>query len=145
MINIKINFRPQQATNFLKRLMRRNKSARFTALRNVAQKQQSTILARTDKGIGVNGAFKRYTDDYRDFKRGIGQSGRPNLQVSNFMLSNMQVKGNSNIATIFFRNQKAKELASFNDKTRPFFSVTNKEEKDIHRIFAQQFFRHLKI
>lgn len=143
MINVKIKLKSKKTAKFIENLMKKNPNARRKSLLHTAFKQSNTIKKRTDKGVGVFGRFKDYTPEYKKFKQSIGQNGIPNLQVSNFMLSNITVKGNTNKSSIYFPNQKAKELASYNDKTRPFFSVTDKEEKQLIKNFEQQIFKHL--
>ena len=145
MIKLNIKAKTTKATKYITGLQNKMPRSQTKSLLHTALRQKEIITKRTDKGQGVEGKFKKYTPEYAEFKKSIGQGSTPNLQVSNFMLSNIAVKSKGNKATVFFRNNKANELAFYNDKTRPFFSVNNKEEKILQKNFEEQLFKHLKI
>tara|TARA_Y100001951_G_scaffold67618_1_gene54523 strand:- start:754 stop:1191 length:438 start_codon:yes stop_codon:yes gene_type:complete len=145
MIKLKIKANVSKATRYLKKLVRKTPSATQRALKNTGLMQLNIIKKRTNKGRGVLGAFKKYTPEYEKFKVSIGQGRTPNLQVSNFMLSNMNEKTNKRLSRLHFPNNKANELAFYNDKTRPFFSVTSKEERLLQRNFEKQLTRFMGI
>lgn len=108
------------------------------------------INERVEKGIDSTGAkFKRYSKNYSDLKEQSGRNIKPDLQWTGDMLNGMQSKVQGDTVIVDFENRlhsksksKIEDIASGNEKTRPFFTVTDKElekivEKEIFKPFER--------
>ena len=111
------------------------------ALSITAQEGINIIEARTEDGVGYKGgAFKGYSAKYAKFRRDKGRGRNVDLQFSGRMLGSMTSKADRKKATIFFTRAEEAKKAAMNDKTRPFFGLNRKEEKQL----AKTFFRNIK-
>jgi len=111
------------------------------ALSITAQTGVGIIEGRTAKGKGFKGGgFKKYNPTYAAFRKKKGRGTKPNLEFTGTMLGSMTTKANSKQAQIFFTRGTEADKAAGNNKSRPFFGFSRKEEKQL----GQVFFRNLK-
>jgi len=115
------------------------------ALNKSAEKAVDLIVSRTQKGQGLKGTFKRYSNDYRDFRKEQGRGTKPDLNFSGRMLSNLGVQRKTGHSVkVAFSRKEEKEKARKNQKTRPFIGLKNNELKSVTDTFAKQFMRDVK-
>ena len=111
------------------------------ALSITAQEGVNIIENRTADGKGYkDGAFKAYSEKYERFRRKKGRSANPDLNFSGKMLGSMTTKANRKEAKIFFTRATEAKKAAINNKTRPFFGFSKREEKQLGKVF----FRRIK-
>ncbi len=111
------------------------------ALSITAQTGVGIIENRTAKGKGFKGGgFKKYSPTYAAFRSKNGRGSTPDLQFTGKMLGSMTTKANSKQAVIFFSRAAESKKAAMNNKSRPFFGFSRKDEKQL----GQVFFRNLK-
>ena len=111
------------------------------ALSITAQSGVNIILDRTGKGDGYKGgSFKDYNPLYAAFRLSHGRSEKPDLNFTGQMLGSMTTRSSSSQAEIFFSRATESKKAAMNNKKRPFFGLTRREEKKLGKIF----FRALK-
>lgn len=122
------------------------------ALSATAQKGITTILDRTERGVGYKGAFSRYTPEYARRKaEGWPQaqgrrafsgdpSGAVNLMVTGNMLGSMTAKLDKQKLTAEIRFTRAGEAkkAFFNNQKRPFFGFNQKEKMILRKFFYKR-------
>jgi hypothetical protein len=112
-----------------------NKSIK-RALSITAQQGINIIEDRTQDGKGYKGgAFKGYSEKYAKFRRNKGRSQNVDLQFTGRMLGSMTSKADRKKATIFFTRAEEAKKAAMNNKTRPFFGFSRKEEKQLANVF----------
>lgn len=115
------------------------------ALNKSGEKTVQTIVDRTSRGVGLKGAFKRYSPEYADYRAEKGRGGKPDLNFSGRMLSNLDVeRAGKNKVKVAFRRKEEEKKAKFNQKTRPFVGVRPQEVKFITDAFKRQFMRDIK-
>jgi|TARA_B110000259_G_scaffold111830_1_gene127733 hypothetical protein len=138
-VNIKSN-----AKEVSKRIGKKGKELSASikrALSITAQSGINIIEARTSKGVGFKGGkFKDYTPIYAAFRASKGRGNNPDLQFTGQMLSSMTSRASSKQAEIFFTRATESKKAAMNNKSRPFFGFSRKEEKQLGEVF----FRALK-
>ena len=138
-VNIKSN-----AKEVSKRIGKKGKELSASikrALSITAQSGINIIEARTSKGVGFKGGrFKGYTPIYAAFRASKGRSNNPDLQFTGQMLGSMTSRANSKQADIFFTRATESKKAAMNNKSRPFFGFSRREEKQLGEVF----FRALK-
>jgi hypothetical protein len=138
-VNIKSN-----AKEVSKRIGKKGKELSASikrALSITAQSGINIIEARTRKGVGFKGGkFKGYTPIYAAFRASKGRGNNPDLQFTGLMLSSMTSRASSKQAEIFFTRPTESKKAAMNNKSRPFFGFSRKEEKQLGEVF----FRALK-
>jgi|18_taG_2_1085343.scaffolds.fasta_scaffold01558_6 hypothetical protein len=109
-----------------------------------------TINERVEKGVDSSGAnFKRYNKSYSDLKEKSKRNTKPDLQWTGDMLNSMKYKVTGDSVIVDFENRvhaksksKIEDIASGNEKTRPFFTVTDNElekivEKELFKPFER--------
>jgi len=119
------------------------------ALKIAALGQVSAIKSRTEKGFGLSGLFKPYSESYSIFKLKKGRSGTPNLNFTGQMMGSLGLVSASPFeAVVSFHNKgssdkKATPLqkAGYNQKTRPFMGVNDKEKALIIKRFKGALFK----
>lgn len=121
-----------------------------TALHKTAQAGIQVIQDRTEKGVGYEGRFKKYTPEYARYKASgwpkgetrSAFSGDPsgivNLQVTGDMLGNMSAFKRSDYATIKFTRAVEAEKAFYNNRTRPFFGFNESEKRKLSKFFMRE-------
>lgn len=115
------------------------------ALNRSGEKTVQTIVERTERGVGLNGAFKRYSREYADYRAEKGRGTKPDLNFSGRMLSNLGVeRKNRNTVKVAFSRNEEKQKAKFNQKKRPFVGVRPQEVKFITDAFRRQFERDVR-
>ena len=135
----------RRARSELQRLRSRLNRSIPTALNRSGEKVVETIVNRTSRGIGLRGAFRRYSSEYADYRSKMGRGSKPDLNFSGRMLSNLGVE-RVNIRKIkvgFSRNEE-KTKARNNSKTRPFVGVRPAEMKFITDAFRRQLERDIR-
>ncbi len=111
------------------------------ALSITAQQGINIIEARTSKGVGYKGGrFKPYDQKYAAFRSARGRGTKPDLQFTGQMLGSMTSRANRRRAEIFFSRAAESKKAAMNNKSRPFFGFSDREEDTLGKIF----FRALK-
>jgi phage gpG-like protein len=135
----------RKAQRELNALKSRIKRSIPKALNKSGEKTVQTIVERTQRGIGLKGAFKRYSPEYADYRSKMGRGGKPDLNFSGRMLSNLGVERvNSNKVKVAFGRKEEETKARINQKTRPFVGVRPQEVKFIADAFKRQFMRDIK-
>ena len=116
-----------------------------TALNRSGEKTRETILNRTSRGVGLRGAFKQYSPDYREFRNSQGRGTKPDLNFSGRMLSNLDVerKGRNKVI-VGFKRKEERLKAEQNQKTRPFIGVTSSEQTEVVKSFVKQLEKDLR-
>ena len=76
----------------------------------------------------------------RHLEESKGRSSVPDLEFTGQMMSSMTTKADSRKAEIFFARATESKKAAMNNKTRPFFGFSKREEKQLGEIL----FRALK-
>jgi hypothetical protein len=111
------------------------------ALSRTAQEGINIIQDRTEDGKGYkSGAFKGYSEKYAKFRRKKGRGKKVDLQFTGRMLGSMTSKADKKKANIFFTRATEAKKAAMNNKTRPFFGFSKKEET----LLGNVFFRNIK-
>lgn len=106
------------------------------ALSITAQVGVSIIEDRTSQSQGYqDGAFKPYSDAYRLFRSKKKRGTKPDLQFTGQMLGSMTTKANGKQAEIFFSRATESKKAAMNNKTRPFFGFSRKEQQRLSEVF----------
>lgn len=139
---------------YIKKVMKTMPREIDTALYKTAQQGINTILDRTEKGMGTEGKFKRYTPEYARSKasgwprtstrRAFGgdQSGVVNLMVSGNMLGSIiATKPKNHRSTLKFSRATEAKKAFYNNQNRKFFEFNQKEVKELSRFFRKELFR----
>lgn len=93
------------------------------------------ILQRTAKGQGVEGKFKQYSDSYKEYRKDKGLPTNPDLFSTGAMLGAMQNRVKADYAELYFVSAEQNKKAFFNDKSRPFFNLNNKEKERVRKLF----------
>tara|TARA_R110002074_G_scaffold147303_2_gene297905 strand:+ start:616 stop:1095 length:480 start_codon:yes stop_codon:yes gene_type:complete len=123
-----------------------------------AAKGKDIILSRTNKGVGVNGAFARYSGSltkgfwkgqkgsgylaYRKYELKKNKPSLVNLNATGEMLRNVQSRNkDSRTAEVYFSNRNAAEKAAWNDRIRPWFSFNDGEENRLRKVFQRELFK----
>lgn len=110
------------------------------ALMQAAQFGIQIILDRTEKGIGINGKFAKYTPKYAKFKSLKGHPNTVNLMYTGKMLASIQQQMvTRNAAKIYFGRATEAKKAAFNNERRPFFGFNPKEQERLSRFFVGRF------
>ena len=140
-MDVKVN---TNAKDIAKRVGKKGKELSASikkALSITAQAGINIIEDRTSKGVGFKGGkFNGYTATYAAFRASRGRGTNPDLQFTGQMLSSMTSRANSKQAEIFFSRATESKKAAMNNKSRPFFGFSDREEKQL----AQVFFKALK-
>lgn len=106
------------------------------ALLRTALEGKAIIQDRMTAGKAIKGGdFKPYNDAYAAFRRQKGRSDRPDLKFSKLMFNSITVKANSKQAEIFFTRATEAKKAAMNNKSRPFFGFSRKEENTLGKVF----------
>lgn len=147
MVSVNINVNVSAAKGSLNQLKRKIPTATRKGIAIASTFIQNAIKDRTRKGISVKGSkFKEYSRAYRKVRAERNATLTPNLFFTGQMLGNMSFKVLSKTkGQIFFPNREANIKAFFNDQTRPFFDVNDKEEERAIKIFSKTFERELRI
>lgn len=142
MAKVTINVRKAKAE--LERLSANIKRAIPQALNRSGEKTKEIIVNRTSKGQGLNGAFKGYSTDYRDFRKSKGRSSKPDLNFSGRMMSSIDVsRVSTNKVLIGFKRKEEEKKAKQNQKSRPFFGIKQSEIGSVENAFEKTFERNL--
>ena len=142
MAQVTINVNKAKAE--LERLSNNIKRAIPKSLNRAGEKTKELIVNRTARGEGLNGAFKRYNNDYRDFRKAKGRSTKPDLNFSGRMLSSIDVERvSTNKVLIGFKRKEEEKKAKFNQKSRPFFGIKQSEIGSVENAFEKTFERNL--
>lgn len=140
----KVTINISRAKASLERLSNNIKRAIPKSLNRAGEKTKELIINRTARGEGLNGAFKRYNNDYRDFRSAKGRSTKPDLNFSGRMLSSMDVERvSTNKVIVGFKRKEEEKKAKWNQKSRPFFGVKSSEIGSIETAFKNTFERNI--
>jgi hypothetical protein len=145
-MDIKIN---TNAKDVAKRIGKKGKELSASvkkALSITAQVGINIIEDRTRDGVGFKGGkFKPYSTKgrnggYAGFRQRKNRGLTPDLSFTGEMLGSMTSRASRSQAEIFFRGATESKKAAMNNKTRPFFGFSSREEKKLGEVF----FRALK-
>jgi hypothetical protein len=103
-------------------------------LKEIGVAAKAIIVQRTRDGKDTDGkSFVPYADTYLKYRQRKGRTVDVNLTWSGRMLSSITYKliSTTQILLTFVRGEEAVK-AYFNDKKRPFFSLNDRELKDIN-------------
>ena len=147
MVAVNIHVEVTAAKGALDQIKRKIPSASMKAIAVASTFIQNAIKDRTRKGRDFEGgSFKPYSKAYEKKRLKRSQTTTPNLKFSGLMLGNMSFKILSKTkGQVFFPNRDANLKAFFNDETRPFFSVSKKEENQAYKIFTDTLMKDLRI
>lgn len=153
-VDVRINAKGLQT--YIKKVMKTMPQEIDTALYKTAQQGINTITDRTEKGMGTEGKFKRYTPEYarakasgwpkgkKSKRRAFGgdPSGVVNLMVSGNMLGSIiATKPKNHRSTLKFSRATEAKKAFHNNERRKFFEFNQKEVKELSRFFRKELFR----
>jgi|TARA_B110000908_G_scaffold63910_1_gene77739 hypothetical protein len=101
------------------------------------------MLRRVDKGVGLGGRFKPYHPLYAEYRAEKGRStSAVNLQFTGEMFADVSLKKTTSTeAVIGFSKEIERRKAASNQKNRPWFGVTDQEQKRIVSRFKREFFK----
>ena len=141
---MKIKIHTKNFRAYISSFRRRMKRAIPKALNKSGEKTVQAIQERTARGQGLKGTFKRYSNEYLDYRQKQGRGSKPDLNFSGRMLSNLGVerKSGNSVKVKFFR-QEEKKKAMYNQKTRPFVGLRNDELRHVTTAFKKQFERDI--
>ena len=113
------------------------------ALGRTASEGINTILDRTKKGKGLFGRFPAYDPKYADYRKAKGRTtSRVDLNDTGKMLAALKVTKNTRYQAVIGFTQRQEEIkAQGNNKTRPWFGLTRKEEDRLRKVFKKELFR----
>ena len=135
-ITLDANF--NQSVILLKRRVQRLRSSVKKALLITALKGINIIEDRTSKGRSYKGTFfKKYNASYAAYRLQKGRSTKPDLQFTGQMISSMSAISTSRYAEIYFTRATESKKAAMNDKKRPFFGFSRKEQKTLGKTFER--------
>jgi len=137
-MEIKLDANFKQAANDLTKRGKNLKSSVKKALLITALKGINIIEARTSKGRSYKGTFfKKYSANYAAYRLQKGRSTKPDLQFTGQMISSMSAISTSGYAEIYFTRATESKKAAMNDKKRPFFGFSRKEQKTLSKTFER--------
>ncbi len=140
----KVTIDTRKAKAQLDRLSNNIKRAIPKSLNRAGEKTKELIINRTARGVGLNGAFKKYNNSYRDFRSAKGRSTKPDLNFSGRMLSSIDVERvSTNKVIVGFKRKEEEKKAKWNQKSRPFFGVKTSEIGSIETAFKNTFERNI--
>ena len=135
-IKLQANFK--QAANDLKKRGKSLKSSAKKALLITALKGINIIEARTSKSRSYKGTFfKKYNASYAAYRLQKGRSTKPDLQFTGQMMGSMSAVSTGSHAEIYFTRATEAKKAAMNDKKRPFFGFSRKEQKTLGKTFER--------
>jgi len=106
------------------------------ALSRTALKGKAIIQDRMTAGKTITGGnFKKYESVYAAFRASKGRGTKPDLQFTGQMFSSITTKANIKQAEIFFTRAQEAKKAAMNNKSRPFFGFSRKEENTLGKVF----------
>lgn len=139
-MNVEISLDVKSLEKSLKRTQEEIVSQIPKALMQTAQFGTQIILDRTEKGVGINGKFVKYTPKYAKFKSLKGHPTTVNLMFTGKMLASIQQRMvNKNAAQIYFGRATEAKKAAFNNERRPFFGFNNNEQQRLSKFFVGRF------
>ena len=145
-MEINVRIKDEQLRRFFSKLQKKRPIAFKKSLLAVAQFQRGNISRRTLKGLDFQGRnFAPYTPEYAEFRRQAGRPLRPDLNFTGQMLGSMTVDSTTSKGRIFFTRTAEGTKALANDKKRPFFAISRKDEVKIAEIFVDRLLRELGV
>lgn len=106
------------------------------------------IRKHTEAGVGVDSGsptlFPPYSAGYKKARAKAGRGIIPDLNWSGRMLGSMVFKVQRGNAVIWFGRRREAEKAIWNQKTRPFFDLSNKERKRARSVFLKEIRKAIK-
>ena len=112
------------------------------ALGRAAAEHVLDMVDRVDGGVGLKGRFKAYHPKYAEYRAKKGRSVSPvNLQFTGEMLKDITSKSSPSKAVISFISERERFKGIGTNKQRPWFGVTDSEEKKIVSRFKREIFR----
>lgn len=102
---------------------------------------ENIILARTQKGQGIDGIFKPYTPKYALFRKEKGRGTRVDLNFTGAMLGSMTATKHRGYAEINFGRGIESKKAYFNNQRRPFFGFNRTERSKLVAFMKRRLFK----
>jgi len=145
-MEINVRIKDEQLRRFFSKLKTKRPIAFKKSLLAVAQFQRGNISRRTLKGLDFQGRnFAPYTPEYAEFRRQEGRPLRPDLNFTGQMLGAMTIEASPSRGRIFFTRTAEGTKALGNDKKRPFFAISRKDEVKIAEIFVDRLLKELGV
>ena len=143
MINTSVKVDTKAVDRLLNKMIKEQPRKVKTALSKTASEGINTLLDRTKKGKGLYGRFKGYNAKYAEYRREKGrQTNHVDLNFSGDMWAALKVtKNTSEKAVISFTQQAEAVKAQGNNKLRPWFGLTDKEQDRLRDVFKRELFR----
>lgn len=113
------------------------------ALGRTAEKGIRVILDRTEKGKGLYGRFKPYSPKYAEYRKSIdATTSIVDLNVTGQMTKDLKVQKTTKFESVIgFIQETERRKAQYNNKLRPWFGFTRKEEDRLRKVFKKELFR----
>lgn len=135
----------QVAKNFERQIIEQPNIVK-TALGRTAEFLMFIIKQRTARGRDYQGnSFVKYSPEYLKLREAKGLPRTPDLFFKGNMLSNMTQKSTSTRAEIYFSAVRENKKALWNQKTRKFFAIGEKEAPIIKNKFMEEYTKLMKI
>jgi hypothetical protein len=117
-----------------------------TALGRTAEFLMFIIKQRTAKGKDYQGnSFVKYTPEYAKIRKVKGLPTTPDLFFKGNMMSNMTQRSTPTQARITFSAVRENSKAFWNQKTRKFFAIGDREAPLLKNKFMEEYNRLMKI
>jgi hypothetical protein len=135
----------QVARNFEQQI-RQQPNIVKTALGRTAEFLMFLIKQRTAKGKDYQGnSFVKYTPEYARVRKAKGLPTTPDLFFKGNMMSGMTQRSSPTQAQITFSSVRENSKALWNQKTRKFFAIGDKEAPLLKNKFMDEYNRLMKI
>jgi len=135
----------QVARNFEQQI-RQQPNIVKTALGRTAEFLMFLIKQRTAKGKDYQGnSFVKYTPEYARVRKAKGLPTTPDLFFKGNMMSGMTQRSTPTQAQITFSSVRENSKALWNQKTRKFFAIGDKEAPLLKNKFMDEYNRLMKI
>jgi hypothetical protein len=117
-----------------------------TALGRTAEFLMFLIKQRTARGSDYQGnSFVKYTPEYARVRKAKGLPTTPDLFFKGNMMSGMTQRSSPTQAQITFSSVRENSKALWNQKTRKFFAIGDKEAPLLKNKFMDEYNRLMKI
>tara|TARA_B100000131_G_scaffold276639_1_gene279938 strand:- start:3550 stop:3975 length:426 start_codon:yes stop_codon:yes gene_type:complete len=138
-MDVQINIKMPKVSEKVQKKIDSNKRRAFLA---AAQEGVNTIVKRTTKGVSYHGgAFKPYSESYKETRIEKKRGTKPDLQLTGNMIASIQAKSTNRKGTIFFNSATESAKAQKNQQTRPFFGFDTKEEDSLRNTYRKWLLR----
>ena len=145
-VGLRISIEPKNLKGLTERKRQEIERRISPAIDKTASLGLEIILARTKKGVGIDGPFKPYSAGYIKFRREKLRKANPekvNLNAKGDMLRSVQVEGSKGgrVARIYLVGQFNAQKAYWTDRQRPWWGFNNKEKSQMTKFFRKEILR----